>query len=170
MVSDQPFIEGQPQPIADPIARATSPGSGSIPATGFAPLVPEFSVSNLEQSLSFWCGLLGSEIAYDRPAARFAYLCRGLVQVMLCEVNGRWEPGHMERPFGRGINFQIKVERLSPLLDALSAAGWTLFENPAEAWYRTGNREGGQREFLVQDPDGYLLRFAESLGTRPATK
>jgi catechol 2,3-dioxygenase-like lactoylglutathione lyase family enzyme len=160
-----------PRPaIQDPVARAASPGTGQIPAAGFAALIPELSVTSLEASLRFWCDLLGFGIAYDRPAARFAFLDRGAVQVMLCERNGRWEPADMQRPFGRGINLQITVERIAPMLDALAAAGWPLYEEPTEAWYRTGDREGGQREFLVQDPDGYLLRFAEGLGTRPVTQ
>lgn len=150
------------------VARATSPGTGKIPVAGFAALVPEISVTRLEESLSFWCGLLGFEIAYDRPAARFAFLTRGAAQVMVCERNGRWEPADMHRPFGRGINLQIAVDRIGPMLAALEAGGWALFEQPSEVWYRTGDRETGQREFLVQDPDGYLLRFAESLGTRAA--
>jgi hypothetical protein len=58
------------------------------------------------------------------------------------------------------------VERLEPILAALAGAGWPLFEAPSEAWYRTGDVEGGQREFLVQDPDGYLLRIAQDLGHR----
>ena len=86
---------------------------------------------------------------------------------MLCARNGRGETAELARPFGRGVNFQIKVERLRPILEALDAAEWPLFEAPSEAWYRTGDIEGGQREFLVQDPDGYLLRFAEDLGSRP---
>ncbi|CAA9210552.1 MAG: hypothetical protein AVDCRST_MAG08-90 [uncultured Acetobacteraceae bacterium] len=64
----------------------------------------------------------------------------------------------------------MTVERLAPILAALEETGWPLYEQPSEAWYRTGDCEGGQREFLVQDPDGYLLRFAEDLGTRPPTK
>ena len=34
-------------------------------------------------------------------------------------------------------------------------------------WYQvSASDEEGQREFLIQDPDGYLLRFAEYLGRR----
>jgi hypothetical protein len=76
----------------------------------------------------------------------------------------------MQRPFGRGINLQMAVDRIAPILAALDGAGWPLHEQPNEAWYRIGGYEGGQREFLVQDPDGYLLRFAEDLGTRAATQ
>ena len=31
---------------------------------------------------------------------------------------------------------------------------------------RTGDRESGQREVFVQDPDGYLLMLAHSIGER----
>lgn len=88
---------------------------------------------------------------------------------MLCERNGRWEPAEMQRPFGQGINFQMPVEQVAPILASLEGAGWPLYEQPQDAWYRVGDREEGQREFLVQDPDGYVLRFAEDLGTRPPT-
>jgi hypothetical protein len=33
--------------------------------------------------------------------------------------------------------------------------------------YPAGEAEVGYQQFLVQDPDGYLLRFGESLGLRP---
>jgi catechol 2,3-dioxygenase-like lactoylglutathione lyase family enzyme len=155
-------------PIADPVERALSSGSGRLPQGGFSRMAPELGVTDIAASLAFWCGQLGFTVAFDRPAARFAYLERDGAQVMLCELNGRWEPGAMQRPFGRGINLQITVSRIAPILEALQAAGWPLYEGPTDAWYRTGDVEGGQREFLVQDPDGYLVRLAETLGERPA--
>jgi hypothetical protein len=33
-----------------------------------------------------------------------------------------------------------------------------------DAWYRANDRYLGNRQFLVQDPDGYLRRFFEDLG------
>jgi catechol 2,3-dioxygenase-like lactoylglutathione lyase family enzyme len=152
--------------LADPVARARSAGSGQLPEGGFAALTPELTVQDLDASVHFWCDLLGFAVAYDRPAARFAYLVRGGAQVMLCQRNGRWDTGVLERPYGRGVNFQIIVDQLAPVLSALNAAGWPLFEEPSETWYRMGPVEGGQRECLVQDPDGYLVRLAEDLGKR----
>ena len=154
-------------PISDPGARAASHSTGSAPRDGWAAVVPELSVTDIRKSLLFWCDLLGFEVAYDRPDARFFYLVRGRLQVMLCERNGRWEVAEMQRPFGRGINLQMEVDRIEPILKALNDAQWPLYAQPSEAWYRVGDEEHGQREFLVQDPDGYLMRFAEGLGTRP---
>jgi catechol 2,3-dioxygenase-like lactoylglutathione lyase family enzyme len=152
--------------LSDPGARATSDSTGNAPQGGFADLVPELGVSSIQDSLSFWRDLLGFEIAYDRPDARFAYLAQGQLQVMLCELNGRWETAEMHRPFGRGVNFQMVVDQIDPMLKALGDANWPLYEQPNEAWYRVGVIEYGQREFLVQDPDGYLVRFVERLGVR----
>ncbi|WP_175199400.1 hypothetical protein [Achromobacter insolitus] len=49
---------------------------------------------------------------------------------------------------------------------ARASAKWPLFRNPAEQWYRGNDVEIGVREFLVQDPDGYLLRFSAKIGER----
>jgi catechol 2,3-dioxygenase-like lactoylglutathione lyase family enzyme len=142
--------------------------SDHAPTGGFAGLVPELTVLDLVASLNFWCGVLGFEIAYQRSEHGFAYLERGGAQVMLELGRGTWKIGALERPFGRGINILIFVEDIDPLIAALDSAGWPLFRSPADAWYRMGEQEVGQREFLVQDPDGYLLRFAQALGYRPS--
>lgn len=141
--------------------------SDRLPEGGFAALVPELEVGDLDASLAFWCGLIGFRIAYARPEAGFAYLERDGAQVMLNVANGNWETGPLTQPFGRGINLQIAVAVLDPILARLAAAGWPLFRPAHAAWYRVGDRETGLRQCLVQDPDGYLLRFAQALGTRP---
>jgi len=140
--------------------------SGSPPTGGFSPLVPELTVFDLAASVRFWCGVLGFRVAYERLEAGFAYLEREGAQVMLCLTNGNWETGPEERPLGRGVNFQIRVSSLAPLLDRLAAEPWPLFLAQHDAWYRVGDVETGNRQFLVQDPDGYLLRFFEDLGMR----
>jgi catechol 2,3-dioxygenase-like lactoylglutathione lyase family enzyme len=146
--------------------RNSAAGNGSLPEGGFAVLVPELDVSNLPRSLEFWCDYLGFRVAYDRPAAGFAYLERDGAQVMLCQINGEWLTGSLQPPFGRGINFQIMVADIGPPLAKLAKAGWPLFRDAKESWYRVGDEEHGSREFLVQDPDGYLVRFSQSLGVR----
>ncbi|WP_428031003.1 bleomycin resistance protein [Ancylobacter sp.] len=146
-------------------------GGGPSPAPDFvwAPLVPELLVANLAASLVFWRDLCGFEIAYRRDEDGFAYLAREGAQLMLEELGeGRqWITGPLEKPFGRGINFQIAVRVVEPILDALAVAGWPLHMAPEDKWYRAGEDEVGVRQFLVQDPDGYLIRFSASLGRRP---
>lgn len=76
--------------------------------------------------------------------------------------------GVARAPFGRGINLQVEVASLDPLLERLTNATYSLFVPPEENWYRQDDVLHGNREFLVQDPDGYLLRFSEYLGAKPA--
>lgn len=133
-------------------------------------LVPELLVTDLGASLAFWCGLVGFGVAYDRPAERFAMLGLGGAAVMLEERRAgtrQWVTGPLDAPFGRGLNLQIEVPAAAAILDRLAAARWPLFMGVEDAWYRTGTVEVGQRQFLVRDPDGYLLRLAEPLGERP---
>lgn len=137
------------------------------PSGGFSALIPELDVQDLEASLRFCVVGLGFTVAYARPEAAFAYLEREGAQVMLNEINGNWLTGPLTPPFGRGINLQIAVSSVTEILDRLGTMAWPLFRPCHDAWYRVGAEEVGCRQFLVQDPDGYLLRFSQSLGTRP---
>lgn len=135
----------------------------------WAALVPEFVVSDLAISLQFWCDYIGFEVMYDRKEEHFAYLGMGDAQVMLEQYNPadrEWETGILEKPYGRGINFQIEVNAIIPILKRLQEANYTLFIDAEERWYRADDVEFGQKQFLVQDPDGYLLRLIENLGER----
>lgn len=139
------------------------------PKDGFAALTPEFDVTDMAKSLSFWRDLIGFRVCYSRRNGDFQYLELGKAQVMLSRASGNWQTGAFDYPLGRGINFQIWVESLEPILQRLAVANYPLFEGVQENWYRMGDEEGGNREFLVQDPDGYLLRLAEDLGRRRVT-
>lgn len=130
-------------------------------------MVPELSVSSLARSLPFYTELLGFTLAFRRDDPPFAYLDLDGAQLMLEELHdGTWLTGELQPPLGRGVNFQIEVASVQPILERLAAADVSLFREPRENWYATGDAEEGQREFLVQDPDGYVLRFCEVLGQR----
>lgn len=132
----------------------------------FNKLIPELSVKNLEQSLQFYCKVLGFFLDYARPENKFAFISLEGIQIMLEEDNGRWLTGSLEYPRGRGVNFQMEVECLDHIEKSLQAASVELFREMKEHWRKVGDVEYGEREILVQDPDGYLLRFSLSLGSR----
>jgi catechol 2,3-dioxygenase-like lactoylglutathione lyase family enzyme len=126
-------------------------------------LIPELSCRDLQKSLSFYIDALGFSIRFERTG--FAFIERGKLQLMLEQVGDGWETGALDYPLGRGVNFSMEVDDV----DALCAnvpSNTTLFRPIAENWYREDDSEHGQREFLIQDPDGYLLRFTQSLGMR----
>lgn len=135
-------------------------------------LVPELMVTDLAKSLEFWVYFLGFTVAYQRLEEGFAYLDLHGAQVMLEQVDplaNQWQTGELQRPFGRGLNLQIDVAAVQPVLQRLEQAAYPLFKTCVDVWYRAGEVEAGQREFLVQDPDGYLVRLVERLGERPAS-
>lgn len=133
----------------------------------FNALIPELTVSNLERSLEFYV-LLGFKVEYGRPEKGFYFLSLGRAQLMLEQFQPEgWITGQLEPPFGRGINFQIEVKDLGPMLEGLALLEYPLYREPYETWRRVDQQLIGEREFLVQDPDGYLLRFSEHLGNRP---
>ncbi|WP_120002877.1 bleomycin resistance protein [Nesterenkonia muleiensis] len=132
-------------------------------------LVPELAITDLTKSLNFWRDLIGFTVDYSRPDEGFAYLTMGGAHLMLDEIAiGRsWLTGDLEHPLGRGINFEIAVQDLEPALRRLHGVDWPLFLAPEEKWYRADKEEIGVRQFLVQDPDGYLLRLQTDIGRRP---
>jgi catechol 2,3-dioxygenase-like lactoylglutathione lyase family enzyme len=134
-------------------------------------VVPELSVSDWRKSLRFYCDVLGFNIDYQRPEDGFAYLSLGLAELMIDQIGvGRdFDNGHLPDayPFGRGINLQIKVANVTTIEASLRAHGVPLVLPMEERWYRVNEQETGNRQFVVADPDGYLLRFFENLGLRP---
>ncbi|PZR01094.1 MAG: VOC family protein [Cereibacter sphaeroides] len=130
--------------------------------------MPEFLITDLERSLAFWRDVLGFRIAYSRPEQQFVYLEHpDGAQMMMYPRDGYWEVGPMEQPFGRGVVFQVYVTDVDAHARAVSAAGLPFYVEMRERWRHWGDRQGGQREFLVQDPDGYLVMVAQRIGERP---
>jgi len=131
-------------------------------------LVPEISVTSFEKSLDFYVRILGFSIAYQREEEGFAFLTLNGAQIMIDEIGKTrtWKTGDFAYPLGRGVNFQIEVASINRLLDSLKNNKIDLFMETEEKWYRKVDREVGNKQFLVKDPDGYLLRFTENLGER----
>jgi catechol 2,3-dioxygenase-like lactoylglutathione lyase family enzyme len=137
-----------------------------MPEQIWNPMVPELIVSNYVQSLEFYTKILGFKIRFTRT--NFAYLELDGIELMLEGYDPEaWITGPLEPPFGRGINFQMEVADVEGMVERLKAIDHAFFRSLRETWYETSpTTEEGQLEFLIQDPDGYLLRFARGLGTR----
>ncbi len=138
---------------------------------GAPPLVPELDVSDLDRSLAVYIDVLGFSCHVSRPEERFAYLVREGVHLMLEEAAGpgrRFHTVPLEYPFGRGMNLQIEVSDVDTLYASVQQAGLSVVIPLEERWYRQDQTEAGNRQFVVADPDGYLLRFFRDLGRRAA--
>ena len=129
-------------------------------------MLPEFDVFNLEESLHFYTSLIGFNIVYERKEDKFAFLQLEDVQLMLQEINeegNKWGTGKLEYPLGVGINFQIDVTNIDEIYGNLRKANYKIFVEMEEHWYRKDEILMGCREFLVQDPNGYVLRFSQDI-------
>lgn len=138
-------------------------------------LVPELTVHDFAASLEFYTNLIGFHVMHRRSDPDFAYLDQEMAQIMIEQrhehreitVGQSWETGVLEKPLGRGINFQIELESIQSVYDRLKERQYPLFKDIYEDWYPVNTVLMGQRQFLVQDPDGYLLRFCQAIGERP---
>ena len=129
--------------------------------------IPELSVTDLNESLNFY-KTLGFKIEYERPENKFAFISLGEIQFMLQEIsdNDKWTVAPLTYPFGNGINFQLEVDNLDKIYNNLKDKNYKIAFDIEENWYRQDDKLLGNKEFLIQDPDGYLLRFSEDLGDK----
>lgn len=133
----------------------------------FNKIIPELSVTNLENSLKFY-KIAGFKIEYERAENKFVFLSLGEIQFMLQEItdNDKWDIAPLKHPFGNGINFQLEVDNVEKIYTNFKNNNYKITFEIEENWYRQDNRLLGNKEFLIQDPDGYLIRFSEDLGVK----
>lgn len=127
----------------------------------FNSLLPELTVSDIEKTKAFYIGILGFTLEYERPEDKFIFLSLEENQLMFEQANGAWQTGDLEYPYGRGVNFEMTVSDIDALYRRLRTAGIPLFRDIKENRYQSAETTIVQREFLIQDPDGYLLRFTD---------
>lgn len=126
----------------------------------FNGLIPELTVSDIDKSKKFYVDILGFKIEYERLEDKFVFLSLDTSQIMLEQYhNDGWNIGDLVYPFGRGINFSIEVEDIEKLYLSLTVNDYPLYRPMMSNSYRVNDNLIEQKEFLVQDPDGYLLRF-----------
>ena len=133
----------------------------------FNKIIPELSVSNLKNSLKFY-QTAGFKIEYERVENKFVFLSLGEIQFMLQEFSedDKWNLAPLKYPFGNGINFQLEVENVDEIYNSLKENNYEIAFDMEENWYRQDDKLLGNKEFLVQDPDGYLIRFSQDLGEK----
>lgn len=141
--------------------------NGSPPKIWSA-LMAEMMVTDYAAALAFWTGVLGFKVAFTRPSLRFACLEHpDGAQIMIYQRDGHWETGAMDVPFGRGAVVQVYVADVDAVAARVTEARVPFYVEMREKWRDWGDRLGGQREFLVQDPDGYLVMVVQRIGERP---
>ena len=124
----------------------------------FNKLIPELSVTNIEKSKKFYLDL-GFEIMYERKEDKFCFIELEGNQMMIEEINDNWNTANLEYPFGRGINISMSIRDINKYYEKIKQKGIPLFKEIMKNEYTVKDVTYVDEEFLIQDPDGYLLRF-----------
>lgn len=124
----------------------------------FNSLIPELSVTNIEKSKEFYLNL-GFKIMYERKEDKFCFLYLEDNQIMIEEINNNWNVGEMKYPFGNGINISMTVSDIDSFYESIISKKIVLFRKIKTSKYRVDDIIYEDKEFLLQDPDGYLIRF-----------
>ena len=124
----------------------------------FNSLISELSVTDIEKSKEFYLNL-GFKVMYERKEDKFCFLYLEDNQIMIEEINNNWNVGEMKYPFGNGINISMTVSDIDSFYENIISKKFVLFRKIKTSKYRVDDIIYEDKEFLLQDPDGYLLRF-----------
>ena len=121
-------------------------------------LTPNLIVSNVERSVAFYRDLLGFTVGATVPESTpyvFASVQNGPVEVFLNapEPAIAEYPAFGGRPIGGTLTLFIEVSGIHEAYDSLRARVKVVM-SLEKKWY-------GVTEFAFEDPDGYLITFAE---------
>ena len=125
----------------------------------FNNLIPELSVFDILQTKNFY-EELGFKIEYERQEEKFVFMSFQDSQFMFEQIHdGGWNTGELTYPLGRGINFSIAVDDIENLYTLVKSKKLEIYKKLTKSVYLVNGIEEVQMEFLIQDPNGYLLRF-----------
>ena len=125
----------------------------------FNKMIPELSVFDLEQTKRFYNDL-GFKIEYERHEEKFVFMSFQDSQFMFEQIHDNgWNIGELIYPLGRGINFSIAVDDIEGLYKLVKTLNLEIYRELNRSIYQVNGTEETQTEFLIQDPNGYLLRF-----------
>lgn len=125
----------------------------------FNNLIPELSVFDILQTKIFY-EELGFKIEYERQEEKFVFMSFQDSQFMFEQIHDEgWNTGELIYPLGRGINFSITVDDIENLYTLVKSKKFEIYKKLTKSVYLVNGIEEIQMEFLIQDPNGYLLRF-----------
>ncbi len=121
------------------------------------PIAPELFVRDIDASLRFYVEQLSFRTV--RRESGFAVVALGGAHLLLATPDesvpamGSWLASG---PRGVGLNIRIMVDAVDALYQLASDRGATVIQEIDDRVY-------GLRDFIIADPDGFLLRFASPI-------
>ena len=127
----------------------------------FKKLTPNLLVSNVERSLAFYVDVLGFERGMTVPEQSpfvFASLTSGAVEIFVNDAATAVKeyPAFGGKPIGATGTMYIEVDSIDALHDRIRGRVKVAMAMTTQFY--------GMREFAIEDPDGYVITFAQRVG------
>jgi uncharacterized glyoxalase superfamily protein PhnB len=127
----------------------------------FTKLTPNLLVASVERSLAFYTGTLGftrGMTVPDQSPFVFASVSAGPVEIFLNDAAAAAKeyPAFAEKPIGATGTLFIEMQGVDALHDGLKGSAKIVMPLVTQFY--------GMREFAIEDPDGYIITFAERVG------
>jgi lactoylglutathione lyase len=124
----------------------------------FTKLTPNLLVANVERSLAFYVDRLGFARGMTVPEQSpfvFASVTNGSIEIFFNDAATAVKeyPAFAGKPLGATGTMFIEVEGVDALHDRLKASVKIVMPIVTQFY--------GMREFAIEDPDGYVITFAE---------
>jgi lactoylglutathione lyase len=124
----------------------------------FTRITPNLLVSSVERSLAFYVDTLGFERGMTVPDASpfaFASVTSGPVEIFFNDAAGAVKeyPAFAGKPIGCTGTLFVELQGVDALHDRIKAAVTVVMSIETKFY--------GMREFAIEDPDGYVITFAE---------
>jgi lactoylglutathione lyase len=124
----------------------------------FLKLTPNLLVASVERSLAFYVDTLGFERGMTVPEASpfaFASVVSGAVEIFFNDAKGAVKEyaGFAGKPLGATGTLFIEVEGIEDLHERLKPIVKIVMPMVTQFY--------GMREFAIEDPDGYVITFAQ---------
>jgi uncharacterized glyoxalase superfamily protein PhnB len=124
----------------------------------YTKLTPNLIVANVERSLAFYVDILGFERGLtvpDESPFAFASVTSGAVEIFLNDAAAAIEeyPAFAGKPIGATGTLFIEMQGVDALHERIKSSVKVVMPLATKFY--------GMREFAIEDPDRYVLTFAE---------
>lgn len=117
----------------------------------YQPIVPMIRTNELDETVAFYCDVLGFECGEKNDEWGWASLSKGGCEMMVATPN---QHSPFEKPAFTG-SFYIRVDDVDSL--------WQQVKSKAGIVYEIETFDWGMREFAIYDNNGYMLQFGQDI-------
>ena len=117
----------------------------------FQPIVPMIWTEQLQETIDFYCNVLGFTCGEQNDEWGWASLFKDDCELMLAKPN---QHSPFEKPVFTGT-FYIKTDEVEIL--------WNQLKDKSKIVYELETFDWGMREFAIYDNNGYMLQFGQDI-------